>query len=329
MLLRLFVLAGFLGLPQMLFATTVCTANASNLAFGNIAMGASQNSSATVSIDCNTFGLSLLANARVRLCLKVGAGDSVGSTINARLMGSASLAQLPFQIYRDASRTLILGNTDTEDIDLDLQYGVPVLGGSGSTSTTLYGQVPAQLGLTASSYLQLFSGGHTRLDYRYSEALLGIPSWPSSCTSGGKGGASITFPFTATATVPASCELNTLNNLSFGNVPGLITTHHDQTTHFSYTCTNTTPWAISLDDGLNANGSTRRMRHVSTSQYVEYELYKDSARTQRWGNTLNVDTHNGIGTGSSQNVTVYGRVLANQTAASGNYSDTVTVTITY
>jgi spore coat protein U-like protein len=62
---------------------------------------------------------------------------------------------------------------------------------------------------------------------------------------------------------------------------------------------------------------------------VSYELYRNSARTQRWGNTLNSDTVIGSGTGGTQNLTVYGRVPAQTTPSAGTYNDTITVTVTY
>lgn len=310
-------------------AATSCSASASNLAFGNISMGTTQNNTATVTVNCNTAGLSLLANTRVLMCLNIGAGTSLGSTINARTMSKISLDQLQFQIYRDASRSQIWGDSITDDVDINLEYVVPALGGSGMVSAIMYGQVPAQFGLAAGSYQNPFTGSHTRLDYRYAEPLLGSSSWPSSCTSGGDGGGSITFPFTANAAVPASCVIDIVNNLNFGAVPGLINSNNDQTSSLSFTCTKTTPWKVSLDDGLHVNGSTRRMRLGATSNYVQYELYSDSAHSQRWGNTIDIDTVNGTGTGNSQSLTVYGRVPAPQSLPSGDYSDTVTVTITY
>mgnify|MGYP003666485128 CR=1 FL=1 len=310
-------------------ATTNCSANANDLVFGSINMGAAQNSTATVTVNCNTFGLSLLANARVRMCLNIGSGSAAGSTVNSRVMSNISLDQLNFQIYRDASRSQIWGNTDTEDLDIDLQYAVPVLGGSGMVSATLYGRVPAQTNLSADNYQNPFTGSHTRLDYRYAEALLSTPNWPTSCTSGGNGGGSITFPFTASANVPGTCVIDSVNNLNFGTMPGLISSHIDQTTSLSFTCTNTTPWKVSLDDGLHVNGTSRRMHNSTSNSYLQYDLYSNSARNQRWGSTLDVDTVNNIGTGNSQSLTVYGRVPAIQAVPTGEYSDTVTVTITY
>ena len=311
------------------FAATTCTATSSNLAFGNVAMGVAQTTTATINIQCDTFGLSLLANARVRMCLKIGAGATAGSTVNARKMSEPLLNLLAFQIYRDAGRSQIWGDTDANDVEIDLQYSVPLLGGSGSTSTILYGQVPAQLGLAAGNFQNTFTAGHTRLDYRYAERLLFTPSYPSSCISGGTGGGSITFPFTASATVPASCVIDTTNNLNFGSVSGIIDNNHDQTTNLNFTCTKTTPWKVSLNNGLHDSGITRRMRLGATSNYVAYELYRDNGYTLPWGNTLDVDTASGTGTGLSQNLTIYGRVPAPQSVTSGSYSDTVTVTITY
>ena len=72
-----------------------------------------------------------------------------------------------------------------------------------------------------------------------------------------------------------------------------------------------------LDDHLAAGG-----------QFVTYELYRNTGRTLRWGNTLGTDTQAGTGTGTAQSQTVFGRV-APQTPNVGSYSDTVTVTVTY
>lgn len=90
-----------------------------------------------------------------------------------------------------------------------------------------------------------------------------------------------------------------------------------------------TAWNVSLNDGQNVSGSTRRMRLGATGNYVTYELYRDPARTQRWGVTTGSDTVPGTGTGSAQNLTVYGRVPASQTVPAGSYSDVVTITVTY
>ena len=73
-----------------------------------------------------------------------------------------------------------------------------------------------------------------------------------------------------------------------------------------------------------------RMRSAA-SNYITYELYRDAARTQRWGNTPGTDTSDGTGAGESSPLTqtVYGRVPPQATAPAGAYTDIVTVTLTY
>jgi spore coat protein U-like protein len=64
---------------------------------------------------------------------------------------------------------------------------------------------------------------------------------------------------------------------------------------------------------------------------LNYTLYTTSGRTSIWGDgTLSTVTANGTGTGNNQTLTVYGRVPSGQSnLAAGNFSDTVTATITY
>ena len=67
-----------------------------------------------------------------------------------------------------------------------------------------------------------------------------------------------------------------------------------------------------------------------SSEFVNYELYRDAGRTQRWGNTPPTDIVASTGTGSAQPaVTVYGRVPPQTTPSAGSYGDTITVNVTY
>ena len=65
-------------------------------------------------------------------------------------------------------------------------------------------------------------------------------------------------------------------------------------------------------------------------QYITYGLYKDAARSQRWGQAGGEPvTGTGAGVSVPQPLTVYGRVPAQAVPAPGNYADTVTITLTY
>lgn len=320
-----------LWLPQATAATN-CTATQPSLSFGAVSATGMTDVQGSFSVTCNTFGLSLLAGARVRMCLSIGAGVSGGGNFNPRRMLNPSADPLQFQIYSDPARTQIWGQRGNAIVPnpvlADFDYSVPVLGGSQTRNFTLYGRVPAQAA-AAGSFSNDFSGIHTAIEYRYAEQLLGTPPFPASCTSGGTAGASTSFPFIATATVANQCQFDVVTHLSFGSVAGAIDANRDQVSSIGLTCTGRTAWQLGLDDGQNADGDVRRMRLGASGSYVSYELYRDVARTQRWGNTLNSDTVTGTGTGALQTETVYGRVPAQPAVPAGSYSDTITVTLTY
>ncbi|HVR82290.1 MAG TPA: spore coat protein U domain-containing protein [Luteimonas sp.] len=314
-------------------AATTCSATATNVAFGTVSTSGTTDASATFDVTCTTTGLALLANTKVRMCLNIGEGSNGGGNFNPRRMLNGSGDSLQFQLYTDAARSQIWGARGNPTIPnpllSDFDYPVPVLGGNQTKMITIYGRVPTQT-LVAGSYTNSFSGIHTSIDYRY-DTQLGTVTYPASCISGGSGGNSFSgaFPFTASATVPSDCWVYTTTDLDFGSVAGLLTSNIDQTSTISITCTGRTAWNIGLNNGLHASGNIRRMQFgVVIGNYVNYELYRDSPRTSRWGNILDTDTVPGTGTGTVQTLTVYGRVPA-QTPAAGSYSDTITVTITY
>ncbi|MCD9098805.1 spore coat U domain-containing protein [Luteimonas fraxinea] len=329
--LCLLLLAAFWVTPTAK-AATVCTATSTPMIFPQA--GPTQvDSNAVVTVTCNTFGLSLLATARVRMCLNLDGGSVAPAQIVPRRMQNSFGDPLNFQLYSNPAHTVIWGGSAAPGVpaavQIDLEYGVPVLGGAGTATTTIYGRVPAQSGLAAGTFTNSFAAANAVLTYRYSEALLATPPWPTSCLAGGNGGASTGFPFTASAPVASRCTISTATDLDFGNVPGAIATNRDQTSAVTFTCTGRTAWNVGLDNGIHAAGTTRRMRLGTSANYVRYELYRDAGHSQRWGTTAGTDTASGTGSGGAQTVTVQGRVPAGQMVPAGTYADTVTVTITY
>jgi spore coat protein U-like protein len=136
--------------------------------------------------------------------------------------------------------------------------------------------------------------------------------------------AQTTTTFSVTATVTATCSVSA-STLAFGNYAGNQT---DGATTITVTCTNTTPYEVGLNDGVNT--PTRRMKDAG-SNYLTYDLYTDSGRSTRWGEIGDVGgtSVHGTGDGTPQTLDVYGRIPANQNPPAGNYTDTVTVTLSY
>lgn len=326
--LALLAATWLLAVPRAEAATT-CTATSPTLAFGTVSPSGNTDVQANFSVTCNTFGLSLLARARVTMCLSIGTGVQGPGQANPRIMRNAQGDPLAFQIFQDPARSVIWGSRTQSAIPTPViarfDYAVPLLGGSQTRNFTLYGRIPAQAS-AAGGFTADFRGVHTLIEFQYNEALLGTPSYPASCISGGTAGQSTAFPFTATATIANRCTIDGATTLDFGTVPGLLRNDRDQTSAITLTCTGRTPWAMSLGNGQNATGVQRRMRRGTTASYVNYQLYRDPQRSQRWGGTGNVT---GTGTGTAQSVTVYGRVPGAQVAPPGQYRDVVTVTVTY
>lgn len=90
-------------------------------------------------------------------------------------------------------------------------------------------------------------------------------------------------------------------------------------------CDSGVGYGVTLDDGAHFFSTSRRMND-SGSGYINYGLFTDAGHGNPWAGATNSP---GTGTNGDDTHTVYGRVLGNQTAPAGSYSDTVVVTVTY
>jgi spore coat protein U-like protein len=146
-----------------------------------------------------------------------------------------------------------------------------------------------------------------------------------------------TANLTVQITITASCTINAAT-LDFGSNPGtaLLAANVDASTTVSVTCTNGSPYSIGMDNGANVSGSQRRMKN-GVANFLNYNLYTDAARLNAWttaASSTTCTTANscalGTGSGAAQSVNIYGRVPTVATApATGVYTDTVVMTITY
>ncbi|GAM99988.1 sigma-fimbriae tip adhesin [alpha proteobacterium U9-1i] len=131
-----------------------------------------------------------------------------------------------------------------------------------------------------------------------------------------------------TATVVASCSVDA-SDLLFGDYDPVAASPLDIGTSIGVTCTNGTAYVVSLDEGLGAGATVASRRMTAGADTLTYSLYRNAGRTNVWGETAGVNTVAGTGSGAEQDIDVFGRVPANQTAPAGAFSDTVTVTVTY
>jgi len=129
--------------------------------------------------------------------------------------------------------------------------------------------------------------------------------------------------------IPNACDsVVAATDMDFGTPTGPLTAAIDKTSTITVTCTKDAAFHIGLDGG-SANDINARVMSDGNGNTVGYQLYTDSGRTDVWGNTVGTDAMAETGTGTSQDITVYGEVPAQNTPPAGNYSDTVAVTVTF
>jgi len=136
---------------------------------------------------------------------------------------------------------------------------------------------------------------------------------------------------TVQASVSANCRLTggTLNFGAYDPVVANVGTDLDNTGTFTVACTKSAAnvW-IGMDGGVNYSGG-RRMQVGATGNYLSYELYKEAARTNVWGNTQPTGVDYTPTSKAPTTLTVYGRVPQNQDVAVGSYTDTVVMTVNF
>lgn len=155
---------------------------------------------------------------------------------------------------------------------------------------------------------------------------------------------------TALLALPAAaatdCVIDAVGAAGFGAYDG--TQNDGAMTTITGRCTNTPPPGagptifpvISLSPGLAASYAPRRM--ASGASRLNYNLYTTAARTVVWGDgsgstaivpaylggAFNLNGNQTLAF-NNPNLTIYGRIPAGQTAATGLYADTITVTLTF
>jgi spore coat protein U-like protein len=131
----------------------------------------------------------------------------------------------------------------------------------------------------------------------------------------------------------AVCTVST-DPVDFGNYNVLLTAATDTESSITVNCNEVPPAAVTISIGPSPNSGgfdPRQMKLSVGNEFINYNLYTDSGRTQIWGD----------GSGSTFTLTdmvfrrapwiatVYGRIPPEQNVSPGNYNETLTVTIVW
>jgi spore coat protein U-like protein len=297
-----------------------CVANATNIAFGSLGVGALANATTSGTIYEGCSG-GWQTRGNLSTCIAIGAGaNSVSQTNRTMTNGAYSIS---YNLYSDTAMS-----TPYADPGADSFYIPYSTSSGGYTTTTTYAKIlSAASGIAPGTYTDTYS--------TTAQSFIDFDTWnttypPITCGLNPYY-TGLAATFTVSVTVLASCSI-AASNLNFGSA-SVLSANVDATSNLTVTCTNTTPYTVALGPGSGTGATTSHRSMTGTSGSVGYALYQDAARSVNWGNTpppaANADTASGVGTGSAQTLTVYGRVPPQTTPKQGAYSDTVIVTLTY
>jgi spore coat protein U-like protein len=133
-----------------------------------------------------------------------------------------------------------------------------------------------------------------------------------------------------TATVGSNCTIST-NPLAFSAYDPVVahaSSNLDGTGTVTIICTKGAVTSVGLDLGANSSGTTRRM--TNGSDFLTYEIYKEAARTNIWGNSgANLLDTGTAPSKAARSFSAFGRIPSAQDVGSGNYTDTVIATVNF
>ncbi|MBB6136129.1 spore coat protein U-like protein [Massilia aurea] len=301
-----------------------CVATMTDVDFGVVSpiAGSDVTASGTLTVTCYwTVGTNPLLLPAANVCVNLGVGPGGGTGAPRYLLNGSN--RMAFNLYTDSSYTAakIWGSTAStigaRPINGTL---VGLLGLGGVTqSFTVYGKIPAAslvgvatVGNADTLYGASFAG-HGTVQY-------GFGSVP--CT----GGASAAFSFQARATAVNNCLIST-SNLAFAS--GSPITDQRISAPLSVACTANSTYQIALNGGVSNNPGARTMKNSVTGETLGYRI-SSTPDGAAWGDgTASTTVYSGTGTGSAQNVMMYGIVPRQRAPTPGDYRDTVTVLLMF
>jgi spore coat protein U-like protein len=100
-------------------------------------------------------------------------------------------------------------------------------------------------------------------------------------------------------------------------------------------CTKTTPFTVALNGGTTTGGNVGQRLLANGANTLQYNLFIANTYATVWGDgtgTSVTQSGAGLGLGTAVPLTVYGQLpdnATNQGAVPGNYTDTITVSVSY
>ena len=140
----------------------------------------------------------------------------------------------------------------------------------------------------------------------------------------------LTANLSVSAVVVSNCRF-TVEPLAFGSYDPMGAhsgSNLEATATLVLTCTRDSHATIVMDGGRNAGPGLSRGLALGTDR-LDYQIYRDSARTQVWGRGADSLSVLAQGLRVPSELVVYGRIPGGQEVAAGNYTDVITATVDF
>lgn len=262
-------------------------------------------------ISCTATGVLTVAGTNS----VTGVISSQNGTSSSPLMRSAGGYTVPYQFCKDQGCSVTYpasGNIQwVTNRLLDL---LGLFSGAGGT-LPLYARTTPGANVPAGVYNDVAT-----INWNYSFCLLGIGSLCAYETGSG------TTRIAVSLTVTNFCYLDSAPNVSF-TPAALISSFTSLNSALGVRCTLLSSYTINLSGANPLSGSWRQMMATvgGTPTYLQYQFYQGNGTA--WTPTSN---YAGIGTGLSQNIPYTATINpAQANKQAGDYSEVVTVTVTY
>jgi spore coat protein U-like protein len=245
--------------------------------------------------------LVILCSRGENVTIRLSRGSS--TTFFPRTMGDGS-EDLEYNLYLDSAGTQVWGDQTGGTV---YRFTTPSLGFFGAT---IYGRVPFGQDADVGSFTDTITA-----------TLIS-----SSGTS--------TRTFDVRAEVIPECKA-TGASLAFGDYEPIVqnaTTPRDRESQVGVLCTKGTTANVGVNYGRYSlvPGDIRRMQKSGPVDYLEYDVFRDSARQTRWlPGAFATMTSTSKDTPLEGGIWLWGRIFQGQDVSVGSYSDTLQLTVNY
>jgi len=258
--------------------------------------------------------------------LSIGGTNTITATIGAtlhpsgtqpRLYSAATGQYLPYNLCKDSSCGTVYNQGDVISWSSTTALGLLGLFSGPNGTLPLYVMPQTLSNLAAGTYTDTIP-----IAWRWNICSVAVGTLLCVADTGNVSGS-----VNLTLNVTNFCYIDSAPNVGFGSaaLPSGLTTVVANT--ISVRCTLNASYSVNLTSSVAASGQYRQMASTvgGTTSYLQYQIFKGDSTV--WTAATNSSA---TGTGTSQSFPYTASVnLAQSNQPAGNYSDTVTVTVTY